>query len=144
MSALPRAVNEMIKPWESCKLTAYLCPAKKWTVGWGSTGPDVVRGVVWTQEQADNRLLLDAAKAERTVKRMVKVPLRECELAALISLVYNIGPTQFETSTLLRKLNADDFLAAAQQFDRWIFAKGQKLKGLVKRRAAERRIFEGK
>lgn len=143
MTALSRAVNELIKPAEACKLTAYLCPAGKWTVGWGTTGPDVVQGTVWTQEQADNRLLLDAAKAERAVKRMVKVPLSEGQAAALISLVYNIGGANFESSTLLRKLNADDFDAAAVQFDRWIFAKGRKLNGLVKRRAAERKVFEG-
>ena len=59
---IPQTLLDTIRRFEGCKLKAYLCPAGVWTCGWGATGPDVVKGTVWTQEQADTRLIKDASR----------------------------------------------------------------------------------
>lgn len=137
----------LIKEFEGCRLKAYLCPAGIPTIGWGATGPDVFLGLVWSQEQADSRLLLDAGRAEREVKRLVARPLAPHQLAALTSFVFNLGPGAFAKSTLLRRLKAGETDVGAE-FDKWVKARvGGRLKtlpGLVKRRAAERAMFEGR
>lgn len=133
---------EIIKPFESCKLKSYLCPAGVWTIGWGSTGPDVVKGLVWTQDQADNRLLLDVTRFERGVLALLKVKLSDNQLGALISFAYNVGLKALGDSTLLRLLNAGDFKGASEQFLRWNKAGGKVLAGLTRRRQAEKQVFD--
>lgn len=140
MSAKAIAI-EIIKPFESCKLTAYLCPAGVWTIGWGATGPEIVKGLKWTQEQADNRLMLDVVRFERGVKALVKVPLKDNQLGALISFAYNVGLKALGDSTLLRLLNAGNYQAASEQFIRWNKAGGKVLKGLTRRRQIEQGVF---
>lgn len=142
MSAKGIAI-EIIKPFESCKLTAYLCPAGVWTIGWGATGPGIVKGLVWTQSQADNRLMLDVVRFERGVKNLVQVPLSENQLGALISFAYNVGLTAFGKSTLLRLLDSGDYKGASEQFLRWNKAGGKVLKGLTRRRQIEKGVFDG-
>lgn len=134
----------LVKRWEGCKLVAYLCPAGVWTVGYGSTGPDVRRGVKWTQEQAESRLRRDLAGFGARVDALVLVPLTAGQMAACASLAYNIGIEAFRKSTLLRMLNAGQYVQAAAQFDRWNKGGGRVLPGLVKRRADERALFEGR
>lgn len=135
----------LIKRWEGCHLTAYPDPGTggvPWTIGWGSTGPGIRKGVVWTQEKADKRLSEDVQDFMEGVEEAVTAPLRANELGALTSLAYNIGLSAFRRSTLLRKLNALDFNGAAQEFGRWNKAGGRVMKGLSNRRADERRVFE--
>ena len=60
---------------------------------------------------------------------------------ALVSLVFNIGGANFASSTLVKKFNAGDIQGAADQFPRWKNASGKEMKGLVRRRAAERELF---
>jgi lysozyme len=55
--------------------------------------------------------------------------------------VFNLGVRKLIQSTLLKKLNAGDYVGAANEFDKWVFAAGKKLKGLVARRAAEKELF---
>ena len=143
MSAKSIAI-EIIKPFESCKLIAYLCPAGVWTIGWGATGPEIVKGLVWTQEQADNRLMLDVVRFERGVKALVKVPLKDNQLGALISFAYNVGLGNLQASTLLRLLNSGHFKEASEQFLRWNKAGGKVLKGLTRRRQIEQGVFNGR
>lgn len=83
----------------------------------------------------------DLMRFSQLVNRVVNVPLTQNQFDALVSLAYNIGPHAFEASTLLKKLNVGDYYAAAEQFLRWDKSKGQILKGLVKRRAAEKKLF---
>jgi lysozyme len=139
--AVPEQAVELIKHFEGCKLKAYLCPAKVWTCGYGATGADVGRGTVWTQEDADDRLAKDLVKFERAAARMVRVPVTEGQKSALISLMYNIGSTAFQESTLLKLLNAKDYRGAGAQFGRWTKAGGRSLNGLVARRDAEAKLF---
>lgn len=136
---------QIIKNSESCHLTAYLCPAGFWTIGWGSIryadGGRVEKGDVITQEQADTELASDVGDSERIITRNVRVPLNQNQFDALVSFVYNIGAANFIASSLIRVLNAGNYAFAAEQFSRWTYANKVKLEGLVKRRAAERELF---
>ncbi|MDN7893033.1 lysozyme [Burkholderia cepacia] len=129
---------------ESCRLKAYPDPASggaPWTIGWGATGAGIVEGTVWTQEHADSRLTLDLNARADVVDRLVKVVLTPAKKAALVDFVYNVGETNFEGSTLLKRLNAGDYQAAADEFPKWNLAHGKVMPGLVTRRARERDLF---
>lgn len=143
MTALAYAVA-LIKRWEGCELKAYADPGTggdPWTIGWGSTGPGIKKGVVWTQAQADDRLALDVERFMRGVSSVIKVKVSDNELGALTSLAYNIGQTAFARSTLLRLLNAGQKAQAAEQFLVWKKAGGKVMQGLLNRRKDERRVF---
>jgi len=96
-----------------------------------------------TKERAEELLREDVKRFEGYVDRLVKVPLTQGQYDALVSFVYNLGPGALERSTLLDQLNRGDYDSAAEQFGRWVFAGGKTLAGLVRRRAAERALFEG-
>jgi lysozyme len=132
--------------FEACKLVAYPDPGsrdgKPWTIGWGHTGPEVVKGLVWTQAQADNVFLSDVTKFERNVAALVNVNLTQGQFDALVLFDYNTG--SLRTSTLLKLLNAGDYAGAAAQFARWNKNDGKVMRGLIRRRAAEAALWAGK
>lgn len=130
----------LTKGHEGCRLKAYLDTGDVWTIGWGHTR-GVKEGDTCTQEQADAWLNEDNDIAERDVNELVKVPLTQNQFDALVDFVFNIGRTQFATSTLLRKLNAGDYVGAANQFGRWIYDNGKIINGLVARRSDTRDLF---
>lgn len=144
---------DLIRRFEGKSNVSYLCPAGKWTIGYGHTGPDVKGGMRITDEVAEQLLLQGAAKAERIVKNAVKVRLNQNHFDALVSFVFNVGPGKagerdgFVTlkdgrpSTLLRRLNEGDYFRAADQFPLWKYSNGKELAGLVARRAAEKALF---
>jgi lysozyme len=131
------------KRYEQLRLKAYLCPARVWTVGYGATGRGIGPGTVWTEEQAEQNLRERFVKIGAQLDALVKVALTARQKAALALLFDNIGIGAFSKSTLLRLLNAGNYKVAAAQFDRWNRGGGRVLPGLVKRRAEERRLFEG-
>lgn len=134
---------DLIKSFEGLRLSAYRCPADIPTIGYGTTA-GVKMGDTITKERAEDLLRADVKRFENQVLRLVKVPLTQGQLDALVSFTYNLGAANLGNSTLLRLLNAGDYKGAAAQFDRWTKAGGKELPGLVKRRAAERALFEGK
>ena len=142
---MAREVNEaglaLIREFEGCRLDAYLCPAGIPTIGYGATGPDIRMGMVWTQEQADARLVEDLARFADGVERLVEVDLSDNQFAAIVSFAFNVGLGALRDSTLLRKLNAGDYLGAADQLPRWARAGGRIMPGLSRRRLAERALF---
>ena len=83
----------------------------------------------------------DLSIAERGVLKQTKVPLTDNQFDALCSFVFNLGSGAFQSSTLRRRLNRGDYEGAANEFPRWVFAGGRKLKGLIKRRSDERLLF---
>uniref|UniRef100_UPI000225FC22 lysozyme n=1 Tax=Paracoccus sp. TRP TaxID=412597 RepID=UPI000225FC22 len=97
-----------------------------------------------TITKADARTILtrDLPRYEADVTRLVRVPLNENQFGALVSFTYNLGAGNLTSSTLLRKLNAGDYAGAAAEFPTWNKAGGKVLNGLVRRRAAERALFE--
>lgn len=130
----------LIKEFEGLRLKAYLCSAKVWTIGYGHT-KGVKQGDTCTQAEADAFLVADVKWVLTAVERCVQVPLTQGQRAAMNSFVFNCGATALRTSTLLRKLNAGDYKGAADEFPRWNKAGGNVIKGLVRRRAAERKVF---
>lgn len=127
---------ELIKRFEGCRLMPYLCPAGIWTCGWGSTGPDVYPGRVWTQEYADRRLVSDA-------KRFLRGTLLLCPelmgdaLASITDFAYNLGLGRLRSSTLRKRINEGDYDAARHELMRWTRGGGRVLPGLVARRKTE-------
>jgi len=137
---------DLIKSFEGFSAKAYPDPAHGWnvpTIGYGTTA-GVKMGDTITKERAEELLREDVKRFEDQVLRLVKVPLTQGQLDALVSFTYNLGAANLGNSTLLRLLNAGDYKGAAAQFDRWNKAGGKVLKGLVTRRAAERAMFEGR
>jgi len=129
---------------EGLRLESYPDSGGVWTIGWGTTrinGKPVKQGMVITQEQAAIYFNHDMGIVEQEVSNLVKVPLTDNQFSALVSFVFNIGSGQFSKSTLLKKLNQGDYDGAANEFGRWIYAKGKVLNGLITRREQERDLF---
>jgi lysozyme len=131
----------LIKSFEGCELTAYKCPAGVLTIGYGHTGADVKPGQVITAHRAEELLQGDLARFERAVEASLKVSVTPNQFAALVSLAYNIGGAALAKSTLIKRLNAGKTQEAADQFLAWNKAGGKVLKGLARRREAERALF---
>jgi lysozyme len=125
-------------------VTSYRCPAGKWTIGYGSV-KGVRSGMKITQEEAEELLLKDIKDHEAYVKQYVQVPLTQGQYDALASFVFNLGGSNFRSSTLLKKLNKGLYDEVPEQFMRWnkarVDGKLTALKGLTRRRAAEAAIF---
>jgi lysozyme len=142
-----KAGRDLIKKFEGCKLKAYKCPAGLWTISWGLTfypdGTKVKEGDVITQQQAEdyfNAIVDDFAKK---VDALIKSNVSDNNFSALVSFAYNVGMGNFQRSTLLRKVNAnpkDKTILA--EFKKWTRANGEVLKGLVRRRDAEAKLYE--
>ncbi|GAA0690827.1 lysozyme [Dyella sp. SG562] len=131
----------LIKQFEGLRTCAYLDAAGIWTIGYGHTGDDVRSGFRIDAAQADALLRKDLGTAEEAVRAWVTQPLAQPSFDALVSFVFNVGATAFAGSTLLRKLNEGDMEGAAAEFERWRYAGGRVLPGLLRRRIAERTLF---
>lgn len=133
---------DLIKASEGLRLTAYRDSAGILTIGYGSTG-GIKPGQKITPEQAEAMLVDDLDEAADAVRKLVTVPLTQGQFDALCSFVFNLGAGRLRDSTLLRLLNQGKYGEAAAQFRFWVMAGGKPLPGLVKRRAAERALFDG-
>ena len=110
-----------------------------WTIGWGTTGPDIGPNTVWTRQQADSRF-------EQSVSKFVSgmvglspdivnaLPRRQ---AAILSFCYNCGLGNYRISTLRRRVNEENWYEASQEILKWNKAQGMVLPGLTRRRQAE-------
>lgn len=120
---------------------------KQYSIGYGSgfnwdQNRPVQKGDVIDKETAKRWLLKEAEQEFDFVKRVVKVPITDNQLIALASFSYNLGQGALLKSTLLKLLNAGyNTNAVASEFDKWVYAGGVKIKGLVNRRAAEKQLF---
>ncbi|MDY3116001.1 MAG: lysozyme [Sutterella sp.] len=130
-----------IKPLEGLRLKAYKCPADVYTIGYGHTA-HVTEGMTITEGEADKLLIEDLLRFKASMIPLIKVPVTLGQFVALMSFTYNVGIGNFKQSTLLRKLNEGDDHDASFEFSRWIKANGHILGGLVKRRTAERAMFD--
>ena len=93
----------LIKEFEGCELTAYICPAGVLTIGYGSTGTAVSSGMTITEAAAEALLLKDLVRFEKAVNELVKVTLSQGAYDALVSFTFNCGEGAFADSTLLRE-----------------------------------------
>ncbi len=133
----------LIKAHEGKRLVAYRCPADVWTIGYGHTSaagnPTVKPGMRITEQEADTILRRDLFRFEERVNRLVKVPLTQGQFDALVSFDFNTGA--LHSSTLLKKLNANNYSAVPAQLMRWTRGGGKELPGLVRRRRDEAELW---
>jgi lysozyme len=131
---------DLIKSFEGCRTVAYQDVVGVWTIGYGHT-IDVKEGMSITQHQCDVMLEVDIETYENYVNEQVDVSLTQNQFDALVSWVYNLGPTNLRNSTMLKVLNAGKYDEVPYQMKRWNRAGGKVLKGLVVRRKAEAELF---
>ena len=94
-----------------------------------------------SREQAFEMLRVDMTRALNSVWRLILLPLNDHQEAALADFAFNCGGGNLQASTLRRVVNRGEFDEAPRQFRRWVFARGRKLRGLVRRREAEAALF---
>lgn len=132
----------LIQHFEGYSARAYRCPAGWLTIGYGHLlQPGEPR--VIDRPQAEMYLQQDVQIAERAVTQLITASLDQHAYDALVSFTFNLGSGALERSTLRRLINGGEVDAAADQFARWVYADGRKLPGLIRRRSAERLLFQG-
>ena len=134
---------DLIKEFEGCELTAYRCSANVLTIAYGRI-KGVKEGDTCTKEQAEEWLHEELTEYESYINDMVEVSLLQNQFDALVSWVYNLGPSNLKSSTLLKVLNAGEYKSVPEQIKRWNKAGGKVLEGLTRRRQAEALLFEGR
>jgi lysozyme len=134
---------KLIKNFEGCGLEAYQDSVGVWTIGYG-TIKGVKEGDQINQDEAEHLLQEEMPEYEGYINEMVNVPLEQNQFDALCSWVFNLGPTNLQSSTLLKVLNEGKYDEVPDQIVRWNKAGGEVLAGLVKRRQAEADMFQGK
>lgn len=138
------AATPGIKFWEQFRPKRYW-DVKQWAIGYGQNAEGFTDASVITEQQASEMLKVYLKKLAADIARVVTVPLSSNEGGSLLMFTYNVGITNLASSTLLRKLNTNDFVGASDQFQHWVKAtiNGERkvLQGLVKRRNAERALF---
>jgi lysozyme len=153
MSATPNATSinahlrisdagiALIKRYEGFCATVYRCPAGIPTIGYGhviKTGETFER---LSESEATELLRKDAGIAESAVRRLITVPLTQSQFDALVSFTFNLGEGALERSRLRTLINQGQFANVPTELNRWVFAKGKKLPGLIARRLAEGAMF---
>lgn len=139
---MPQCGIDLIKKFEGCKLDAYQDIVGVWTIGYGSTGKDVVAGLKWNAAQAEARLKDDCQKFLAAIERTVQVPLTSNQRGALLSFTYNLGPGCLKMLIDNSSLNIQkNYEATAERMLRYNKAGGKEIRGLVRRRQAERDLF---
>lgn len=133
----------LTKQFEGLRLEAYRDTGGVWTVGYGHTGRDVKPARKVTEFEAEVLLRADLRDAVACVNRAVEVEIEQHQFDALVDFCYNAGRGNFERSSLLAKLNLEDFAGAAAQFGLWVNVDMKPVPGLVRRRAAEAAMFRG-
>lgn len=138
----------IIKEFEGLKLTAYLCPAGIPTIGYGHTDgltkADVGVKTI-TRAEADKLLMKDVNKVQKSIDQSFTLAPGPLQLAAMVSLAFNIGAKAFKTSSVVKAHNRGDYVSAGRAFNMWTKAtvNGKKvdLPGLVSRRARESALY---
>lgn len=141
-----QATVDLVKQFEGLRTSAYKDSAGVWTIGYGTTarakvGIEPLPGMTITEAEAEYYLQKGLEKFSTEIAGLFTLPVNENEFGAFVSLAYNIGTTAFKRSSALRKFNAGDKAGAAKAILLWNKAGGVVLKGLVRRREAERKLF---
>lgn len=143
---LTKEIKDFVKAKEELSLTAYLCPAKVWTIGYGNTfyedGTKVKKGDVITKERAEILFENILNQFGKEVSSVLIQKLNDNQFSALVSFAYNVGIGALKSSTLLKKVKANpNDKAIANEFAKWNKAGGKVLAGLISRRAKESDIY---
>jgi lysozyme len=156
--SISEAGIQLIKSFEGCHNSPYKCPADLWTVGYGRVlYPDQARlktgernkyplrtehNRLWNADEIDTLLEADLDRFSDGVRRLCPAAAdNQCHHDALVSLAFNIGLGNLQSSTLRMKYNREDYAGAADEFLKWRKANGVVLRGLERRREAERALF---
>ncbi|NQY82467.1 MAG: lysozyme [Alphaproteobacteria bacterium] len=141
----------LAKPFEGFSEVPYLCPAGVWTIGYGTAlrgdnGRFLTRSapaphLTMTEDEAEAALQDHMAGIQPTIDRLIRVSLSPSQQAALLDFAYNLGTGNLQASTLRKKINRREFAAVPKEFRKWRMAGGRILRGLVRRREAEIRIW---
>jgi lysozyme len=149
--AVPTAAIELAKRFEGFHLVPravpgrarpYICPAGYWTIGYGHlcdpTHPPI------TEAEAEAYLARDLETAMAATLRYCPVLAIEPEarLAAIVDFTFNLGAGRLQASTLRRRINQRDWIAAGQELCKWVYAHGRPLPGLMSRRQAESELLQ--
>ncbi|MFA6213426.1 MAG: lysozyme [Candidatus Obscuribacterales bacterium] len=130
---------DLIADFEGCELVAYKCPAGVWTIGRGFTGKEVHKGLVWSQEHANEMTI---KRAQQAINEAIDAsPVLRYQsagkIASISDFIYNCGINAYRKSTLKKRVDATDWGSAKVELMRWTKANGKVLPGLVKRRKKE-------
>lgn len=139
MATLPDELISLVKSSEGCKLESYLDSDGIWTIGWGATGPEIGRGLVWTQEQADARLEQDLTRAWDQTMALCPNLLQASpgKQSAIVDFTFNEGSGRLQHSTMRSAICMGAWGAVKAKLAQWIYGNGKVLPGLVARRGKE-------
>ncbi|MCM1168884.1 MAG: lysozyme [Bacteroides sp.] len=136
---------DLIKHFEGFKAKPYLCPAGRWTIGYGTTDGITKDTAPVSEAEAEALLRKDVSFIERGLERIIPGldGLQQDQFDALCSFCYNLSIGAFQGSTLRKVVirNHNDFPAIRKEFMRWVNVSGRKMNGLVKRREAEANLY---
>lgn len=166
MNISPQGID-LIKYYEGTRNKPYLCAANIWTIGVGSVlyqeqirlpmvRKDGYAGLirnefplkqehnrVWSKEEIDSLFKHDLVSFERGVLRLApNLAGRQGAFDACVAFSFNVGLGNFQRSTIRMKIGREDWAGASEAFMAWTKAGGKELKGLVRRRTAERQLFD--
>ena len=133
----------LIKRFEGCRLKSYKCSANVLTIGYGHTS-GVKETDTITQDEADKLLQEDVEQFEKYVDDNVTVELGQSQFDSLVAWTFNLGVGNLRESTMLKKLNNEDYKSVPSEMKRWNKAGGKTLDGLIRRREAESLLFQNK
>lgn len=134
----------LIKEFEGFEPEIYLDAAGLPTIGYGHLirkGEHKMFENGISESAAGALLAKDVWVAERAVLRFIKVPLTDSQFDALVSFTFNLGGGALQRSTLRRKVNREEHYEVPDQFMRWVWAGGRRLRGLIRRREAEALLY---
>ena len=139
-------LRELVKHFEGCKLTAYVCSAGHNTIGYGNTfyenGVKVKPGDKITQQRAEELLDIILIKFVQQTNEVIKSSVTQNQRDALTDFAYNCGLGNLKSSTLLKKVNADpNDKTIREEFMKWNKGGGKVLNGLTRRREAEANLY---
>ncbi len=142
------AALDLIARFEGCRLEAYRDAVGVWTIGYGHTsmaGPPQVRpGMRITKAQAREILRRDVTRFARDVARVLgphAAALTDNQFGALVSFAYNVGIGNLKRSSVLRAVREGRHDDVPRLLLQWTKAGGRRLRGLVRRRRAEGRLW---
>lgn len=148
MREIPQHILDFVKGHEGVRLAPYPDPVGIWTIGVGATRgldgkPVTKEHPVLTMEQVDMLLRRDIKTAQRSVERLIAVPLSDNAYGALVSFAFNLGGGALQVSTLRKVINRGDLDCVQKEFEKWVWAGRPKrrLPGLIRRRHEEALLF---
>lgn len=133
---------DLIRHFEGFSPTAYKCPAGVWTLGYGFTD-GVKDGDTITLEEAESRLTRELVIYEQAVNSLITWQMTQNQFDALVSFTFNVGEGNLKRSTLRKRVNSGEHDLVHGEFMKWVYAGGQRMEGLARRRAAEADMFVG-